>query len=185
MVCWPCSPRLDRDSGSGGAAPNHRRGIARREHHRTAAGCRPLPPRWPHRKQLSSSPARASRSTALSRSRALSKISPTMVVIAILNLRGTDMTFIPRFRDRSPAGFASAIFKLPGVLHNACIALGELEQRAALVYLRFSSRVCGGHTAKNGVFSHKAGESTKTSPRILCACVLYMPSTYFQNISLH
>jgi hypothetical protein len=91
---------------------------------------------------------------------------------------GNDTTFIPRFRDRSPAGFASAIFKLPGVLHNACIALGELEQRA-LVYLRFSSRVCGGHTAKNGVLSHKAGESTKTHPRLLCACVLYMPSTYF------
>ena len=43
------------------------------------------------------------------------------------------------------------------------------EQRAALVYVQFSCRGCGGHTARNGVIFHKAGESTETHPRPLHA----------------
>jgi hypothetical protein len=46
----------------------------------------------------------------------------------------------------------------------------ELEQRATPVYLQSSRRRCGGHTRKTVYFFHKAGESTKTHPR------LYMPS---------
>ena len=40
----------------------------------------------------------------------------------------------------------------------------NLEQRAALVYLRLSRRQRGGHTVQNGVLFHRAGESTKDSP---------------------
>jgi hypothetical protein len=43
----------------------------------------------------------------------------------------------------------------------------DLEHRAALAYLRFSRRGRGGHTAKNGVLFHRAGESTKDSPASL------------------
>ena len=45
----------------------------------------------------------------------------------------------------------------------------ELEHRAALVYLQSSRRGRGGHTVRNGVFFHKAGESTKTHPHPLHA----------------
>ena len=40
----------------------------------------------------------------------------------------------------------------------------DLEQRAALVYLRLSRRGRGGHTVQNGVLFHRAGEPTKDSP---------------------
>ena len=40
----------------------------------------------------------------------------------------------------------------------------NLEQRAALNYLRLSHRGRGGHAVKNGVLFHRAGESTKDSP---------------------
>jgi len=53
----------------------------------------------------------------------------------------------------------------------------ELEQRAVLVYLRFSRLGRGGHTAKNGVLFHKAGESTKTHPRPLHAIYVLLGST--------
>jgi hypothetical protein len=43
----------------------------------------------------------------------------------------------------------------------------ELEQRASPGYLHSSRRGCGGHTVRNGVLFHKAGESTKTHPHPL------------------
>ena len=45
----------------------------------------------------------------------------------------------------------------------------ELEHRAALVYLQSSRRGCGGHTVRNGLPFHKAGESTKAHPHLLHA----------------